>query len=395
MTVERLDLEGFPAVCRTLGSLKCRVAVARSGYYGVGSGGYGQFVACCGHEAVFSVEQGHVVDYGAQSVGIGVAELLNVELHGIARGGNGAGHYPLAVFIAVGFHRAGTVGHVPSQMPVLGHRLSAHVPAVHRQLHLVAVAVYPEVDCLALVSGEIPVRQNVQHWLIGPPSLQIISLVLWEAAVVEDSELRARGRELHRVGLAAIVKARPEETSGKIIARGVEFPAALNAVVETVGTVLAAVVSHHAPRARLVEIHSAGAAARGLLAAVSLALRIVGAMLLHRVLKNIVVSGNVNGHEDIWSAARGGSHRARGIETVAVVAHGGSYALSLLVPLYAPLLVGNAPENHARVVAVAHNHVAELTDVIVVDAGKAVFIDNQNAEAVTNVEHGGSHGVVA
>ena len=74
-------------------------------------------------------------------------------------------------------------------MTVLRHRLTAQLLAVHRQFHLVAVAVSPEFHRLSLMAFQVPMGEDVQHGLVSPPRLQIPSLVFPESTVVENAEL--------------------------------------------------------------------------------------------------------------------------------------------------------------------------------------------------------------
>ena len=54
----------------------------------------------------------------------------------------------------------------------------------------------------------------------------------------------------------------------------------------------------------------------------------------------------------------------------------------------------DAPEDDARVVAVAGNHALEQVAVLAVGAHEAVFVDDIHAERVADVEHGGRGGIV-
>ena len=57
----------------------------------------------------------------------------------------------------------------PFKMSVKRHLLSLQLLSVDGQLHLVAVAVHPDRDCLAFMSGQIPMRKDMQDRFVGPP----------------------------------------------------------------------------------------------------------------------------------------------------------------------------------------------------------------------------------
>jgi hypothetical protein len=74
-------------------------------------------------------------------------------------------------------------------MAVDRHLLTFQAASVHCQLHLVAIAVDPDRDFFSFVTVKIPVWKNVKYRLVCPPGFQIISLVLRETAIIEDTEL--------------------------------------------------------------------------------------------------------------------------------------------------------------------------------------------------------------
>ena len=79
---------------------------------------------------------------------------------------------------------------------------------------------------------------------------------------------------------------------------------------------------------------------------------------------------------------------------MAVFAHGFGNACSEFIPLQSPLLVSDTPEYDARVVSVATDHASEKFCMLLVDSGKAVFLDDEYSEAVTYVKQSRSHRVV-
>ena len=237
--------------------------------------------------------------------------------------------------------------------------------------------------------------QQVQHGFVGPPCFQVISLVLREATIVQDAELRPRGRERQRIGFAAIIEARPIEQPAKPRPLIVELPAALDAVEQAVGTLLSTVDGRHATIPRIVEIDAARAATRSLLAAKSDALRIACAVFLHGVLQDVVIASHIHRFHDGRSATRGGAGQTRGIETMAELAHGCSDATAEVVPFDAPFLVADTPENNAWMVAVAMNHRSELVPLVVVHTRETVLLKHEHAQSVAGVEEFRCSGIMA
>ena len=80
---------------------------------------------------------------------------------------------------------------------------------------------------------------------------------------------------------------------------------------------------------------------------------------------------------------------------MAVFAHALGDASAEILPLDAPFLVSCTPQDYARMVSVASDHASEKVDVLLVYAGKAVFLNNEDAEAVAGVECLRSHRIVA
>ena len=303
-------------------------------------------------------------------------------------------HAATSAVVAARLYVARLIDGLPTQVAVLRHLLSAQSFSICDKFHLGTVGVGPYVYLLALVAFKVPVGQQVQHGFAGPPCLQIVSLVLGESAVVENAKFRPCGRELQRVGFAAIVEARPVEQSAEPRALVVELPTAFNAVQQAVGTLRAAVDGFHATVVGIVVVDAARAAAGGLLAAQRDALRIAGAVLLHGILQDVVIACHVHRLYDSGTAAGGGTGQTGGVQAVAELAHGGTDAASVVVPLDAPLLVAHAPEDDRRMVAVAANHLAELVPLVVVDAREAVLLQHEHAQSVAGIQQFGCGGIM-
>lgn len=122
----------------------------------------------------------HIAAIGGNQLAVGLKDNLGSGLGGL----NGLSHYALAVLITGGYYLAGLINGLPLQVTVAGHLLATEFLAVYGELYLVAVAVCPEVNLLTLVALKVPVWKNVKRGLIGPPRLQVPSLILPETAVV-------------------------------------------------------------------------------------------------------------------------------------------------------------------------------------------------------------------
>ena len=122
-------------------------------------------------------------------------------------------HDALAVLIACSNHLAWLIDSLPLKMSVAWHLLATEILTINHEFYLVAVAVCPQFYLLAFVSLQIPVCEDVQGWLVGPPRLKIPGLVFPEATVVENAELRVGGWILQWVRLSTIVETCPIEQS--------------------------------------------------------------------------------------------------------------------------------------------------------------------------------------
>ena len=235
---------------------ECRVAVAAAKYAARRNPRL-DYIGGHRHESSFRVYHRHV--HNAERA-VGGFLHSNVEAGGLSCRSHAlpGGNTPLAV--AHGFHIAGTIYGLPRQIAVGRHRFTAKRAAIDTQIHLVEIRVHPHIDFLALVALKIPVREYMERGLVGPPRAQIVSLVFGEAAIVQDAELRAGGREVERCRLAAIVETGPVEQSCQPRTLLVELPAALYAVESSVG-IRTAVVSRHTAFAVSRVIHTACSAA--------------------------------------------------------------------------------------------------------------------------------------
>ena len=151
---------------------------------------------------------------------------------------------------------------------------------------------------------------------------------------------------------------------------------------------------HHAAGARLVEVDTSRAATAGLLRAKGTTLRAVTPMLFHGILQNVVIPGHVCRDKDGRPAATGHDHGARGVDAVAIFAHGGGDARASLLPLDAPLFVAHAPQDDRRMVAVAANHTFQQVDVFAVDSSQTVLLYDEEAQCVARSQHLGRHRIV-
>ena len=85
---------------------------------------------------------------------------------------------------------------------------------------------------------------------------------------------------------------------------------------------------------------------------------------------------------------------AGGIKQAGIFTHGGCNACALNGILHAPLFVAVAPQDNRRVIAVALNHVFQQPQVLGIDARKSVFVNDEYALAVADVELRRRHRVV-
>ena len=186
-------------------------------------------------------------------------------------------------------------------------------------------------------------RKDVQCGFIGPPGFQVICLVLWKSAIVEDAELRLVGRIRQRIGFAAIVEACPVEQSGAPRTLGIELPAALDDILNMmVGRVT--VHADHTPGiVRTVEVPAARAAARRLFTAHNLPRRIPLLAVVHVVLHDIVKADHINTFDQFHTAGIGHGTGTCGIIEACIFAHGLGQASALNRVLKTPLLVSVAP----------------------------------------------------
>lgn len=348
--------------------------------------------AGCGDAAALLVEHFDGQDADVATVGLDGCALSREAQQGrFASRRYGLCKDLLACLVAHSLEGAGSVGCCPGEVTVVGHRLAALGASVDEEFDLVAVAVGPDVDRLALMALEVPVGEDVEHGVRGPPGAEIIGLVLFEAAVVEQTEFGVDGGEGERVGFALVVEARPVEAAEEPGALIVEPPATLDDVgVRSVG----AVHGGHVAVVAVVEVYASCAAGRRLFATVGYAFGEALTLALDVVLHDVVVAGHVDGTRDGGAARGGDGSGTRGVEEMHVVRHGACYAFAEVLPFDAPFLVADTPHDDGGVVAVATNHVGELLLMIVVDAREAVLLNDENAHAVAGVNHGGRHGVV-
>ena len=270
-----------------------------------------------------------------------------------------------------------------------GHLLTAQTAPVDPQGHLVAIAVNPDGDFLSFVTFQVPVRQDVQYRLVGPPGLQEESLVFRKAAVVEDTKLRSGCGEFQRIGLAPIVESRPIEQAGEPGTGIVELQASLDAVEQAVGALRTPVDRSHAAVLHVIKIDTSGTAARGFLGAHGHAGGIISPVLVHRVLQDIVVTRHVASLDNLRAAAGGYDHRTRRIDRVAEFRHRAGDTLALLIPLDPPFLVPDAPHDDAGMMSVAFDHPAQRLELGRVGAHQARLLEDIHTQAVANVEQRG------
>src|ERR1700676_1748791 len=75
---------------------------------------------------------------------------------------------------------------------------------------------YPDRDLLPFESRPVPMREQVQHGLIGPPRLVVEERVLRESAGVDHAVLRTDVWPLIGRWFAAVIEAGPHESARDI-----------------------------------------------------------------------------------------------------------------------------------------------------------------------------------
>ena len=283
-------------------------------------------------------------------------------------------------------------------MAVALHLLATERSAVEEELDLVAVGIGADLHDLAFLARPVPVGEDVQHHLIGPPRLEVVEAVLGEAAGIEDAELRADRREVERRGLAAIVKSGPIHNAGELRSGGVVLPAELG--VAAGGAVLQ---GRHVGALLVGEIDAARGLSRRFLRAEDDLIRVLRVLLIGLGLLDVVHPGGVDrGGDAAPAAADRRGDEARRIEALRKILHGGGDPGPLDIALNPPLLVADRPDDDRGMVAIAADHRFELAEVIRVDAHQAVLVDDEHAETVAGIEQlrrrrivGGAVGVAA
>ena len=90
------------------------------------------------------------------------------------------------------------------------------------------------------------------------------------------------------------------------------------------------------------------------------------------VLNNIVIAVNVHLLHHAEASAATIGIEARVINGPGIVNHRSGYLLALVVALYPPFFVANAPQNDGGVIAVIDNHAAQQVKMLLVGAHQAV-----------------------
>src|ERR1044072_1129530 len=106
--------------------------------------------------------------------------------------------------------RSGRVRDAPRQVAD-GFRLAPHAErgAVQEELDFVGVGVGPDVD--TVTDAPVPVRQEVEHRLVGPDALVEVEGILGESREIDGAEVRAAGGPFVGRGLAEVVDTLPDE----------------------------------------------------------------------------------------------------------------------------------------------------------------------------------------
>ena len=116
--------------------------------------------------------------------------------------------------------------------------------------------------------------------------------------------------------------------------------------------------------------------------------------LVHVVLYYVVISHHVEPLYHFGAAGVGHRGVAGGVEQGGMCPHCLGHPAAGDAVFHPPFLVAVAPEDDARVVAVAAYHSPEQAQMLLIHPGKAVLVNNENSFAVADVQQRGCHGVV-
>ena len=87
--------------------------------------------------------------------------------------------------------------------------------AIDEEFHLIGIVVIaPQIHGLSF--RPVPMREEMEHRLVGPLTLIHVITVFREAGKVDDAEVTAASREAVRCWLTDIIPACPDELSGTI-----------------------------------------------------------------------------------------------------------------------------------------------------------------------------------
>ena len=118
-------------------------------------------------------------------------------------------------------------------------------------------------------------------------------------------------------------------------------------------------------------------------------------MLFHRILQNVVVTGDICRDQRSRSSAGGYCHEPCRVEPVAIFPHGCSNPDSPVVPFNCPFFVADTPQDDARVIAVALYHPLQQPDMFPIDPHQPVLLNDQNTQTVAQVKNFRCHRIVA
>ena len=261
-------------------------------------------------------------------------------------------------------------------MPVAAHRFGSEALPVKEQFHHLAIAEGDDLDFLACVIRPVPMRHEVHDGFGFPPRLVIEKIVLGKSAGVHDAEIAADTRPLVRGRFAFVIEAGPHKAARDKRPVRDRCPCAIGHVVgRNHGAFL--VVGVFAPRGdragRFTCIQRLGGV--GLVELVILVVAVIAA-------DHVPNRGQAD--RIIHAAIHGGADRARAVMLADNISKRGELLGGFRRALLG-LFVAHRPEDDARVVAVAQNHVSDLCLDVRGVPELAVLVHHQHSKLIAGV----------
>ena len=225
-----IEQAALPGTLHTLvGFMAAGVAIAYTDDFAFPCNGKSDEVVGIGHFAAFAVYYGDIDDAHILAIGQHGGFVGGEHHFGWGTRGFDFGGQFFAFFVGDRFEFAGFVIDCPLQVAVAFHLLFAQAFAIQKQLHIIGIGIDPHIDGLATFVAPIPVRRDVQHVFIGPPTLVVVIQVFGKTTHVHHPEVRADVGPLERSWFTPIIEARPDEAAEPIVFSCRQVPPLLGA----------------------------------------------------------------------------------------------------------------------------------------------------------------------